>query len=127
MATGFGPDGRPAVFENGGWVSYDRRYRWDGVDWTPIQTASSTGPWLQRAGAVLLVLAVVGYLAYIVVAKDEWYSLGFVVGVIAYFAVLLVIYKIAGRGGCFGAAVRVVVIALAVLRVVAMLRQLAAH
>jgi len=106
-------------------VSDDRRYRWNGVSWTPIQTVSSSGPWLQRAGVVLLVLAVVGYLGYIVVANDEWYSLGFVVGVIAYFAVLLVIYKIAGRGGCFGAAVRVVVIALAVLRVVAMLRQLA--
>jgi hypothetical protein len=125
VATGFGPDGRPAVFENGGWVSDDRRYRWNGLGWTPIQTVSSSGPWLQRAGVVLLVLAAVGYLAYIVVANDEWYSLGFVVGVIAYFAVLLVIYKIAGRAGCFGAAVRVVVIALAVLRVVAMLRQLA--
>ena len=125
MATGFGPDGRPAVFENGGWVSYDRRYRWNGVDWTPIQTSAS-GPWLQRAGVAVLVVAVIGYLAYVVVANDEWYSLGFVVGVIAYFAVLLVIYKIAGRGGCFGAAVRVVVIALAVLRVLAMLRQFAA-
>jgi hypothetical protein len=125
VATGFGPDGRPAVFENGGWVSYDRRYRWNGVDWTPIQT-SATGPCLQRGGVVLLFLAVTGYLAYTVVANDEWYSLGYVVGVIAFFGVLLVIYKIAGRGGCFGAGVRAVVIALAVLRVLAMLRQLAA-
>lgn len=125
MATGFGPDGRPAVFENGGWVSYDRRYRWNGVGWTPIETSAS-GPWLQRAGVVLLFLAVTGYLAYTVVANDAYYSVGYVVGVIAFFGVLWVIYRIAGRGGCFGAAVRVAVIALAVLRVLAMLRQLAA-
>lgn len=125
MATGFGPDGRPAVFENGGWVSYDRRYRWNGVGWTPIQTSAS-GPWLQRASVVVLFLAVTGYLAYTVVANDAYYSVGYVVGVIAFFGVLLVIYRIAGRGGCFGAAVRVAVIALAVLRVLAMMRQLAA-
>jgi len=101
------------------------RYRWNGVGWTPIQTSAS-GPWLQRAGVVLLFLAVTGYLAYTVVANDAYYSVGYVVGVIAFFGVLLVIYRIAGRGGCFGAAVRVAVIALAVLRVLAMLRQLAA-
>jgi len=49
------------------------------------------------------------------------YTLGFYVGVLAYFAVLGAVYWIAGRWGWFGIAVRAIAVGLAIFRVLALL------
>jgi uncharacterized membrane protein (GlpM family) len=50
------------------------------------------------------------------------FSAGFVVGVVAYFAVLGAVYWFVGRLGWFGIVIRAVVVFLAILRVLALLR-----
>jgi hypothetical protein len=128
VSTGIDPDGYPAVFEGGGWVSHDRRYRWNGVGWTPIVQPSTVGPWLKRAGVGLLFLAVIGYTVYSLGANQAEYTAGFIVGMAAYFAVLFVIFRAVGnRWGCFGAGIRIVMIALAALRILAIARVLLPH
>jgi len=123
VGTGIGPDGLPAVFEGGGWVSHDGRYRWNGVSWTPVKQQSVAGPWLQRGGVVVLFLAVVGYAVYTIVSNQAEYTAGYLVGIVVFFALLLVIFRAVGqRWGCFGTAIRVATIALAVLRILALLR-----
>ena len=122
VATGIGPDGLPAVFEGGGWVSHDRRYRWNGTTWTPLKQTSVAGPWFMRAGVVVLFLAVAGYAVYTIVVNQEEYTVGYFVGVVVYFALLFVIFRACDRWGCFGAAIRTAAIALALLRILALLR-----
>jgi len=121
VATGIGPDGLPAVFEGGGWVSHDRRYRWNGAAWTPIKT-SAAGPWLSRAGVLVLFLAVAGYAVYTIVSNEAEYSAGYFVGVVAFFALLFVVYRAVARWGCFGMAIRGATIALALLKILTLLR-----
>jgi len=128
VSTGIGPDGYPAVFEGGGWVSHDRRYRWNGIDWVPIAQPSAVRPWLMRAGVALLLLAVAGYTVYTLGADQSEYTAGFIVGMTLYFAVLFVIYRAVGnRWGCFGAGIRAVMIGLALLRLVAIARFVLFH
>jgi hypothetical protein len=122
MATGIGPDGLPAVFEGGGWVSHDRRYRWNGVSWTPVKQQSVVGPWLERGGVVVLFLAVAGYAVYTIVSNQAEYTAGYFVAVVVFFALLFVVYRAVARWGCFGMAIRGATIVLALLKILTLLR-----
>jgi hypothetical protein len=80
------------------------------------------GPWFMRIGVVILFLVVGGYAVYTIGINQAEYGAGFVTGVILFYAILFFIYRIAGPWGCYGAAVRVGVIGLAVLKAVTLLR-----
>jgi hypothetical protein len=128
VSTGIGPDGYPAVFEGGGWVSHDRRYRWNGVGWTPVKTPSVTGPWLMRVGTWVLFIALGGVAVYTIVSNQAEYSAGYFVGVVAFFGLMFVIFRgLGGRWGCFGAGIRVGVVVLALLRVLNLIAHLQPH
>jgi hypothetical protein len=120
METQPGPDGRPAVFEGGAWVSQDRRFWWDGAAWLPLKRAGSGIP-LVKIVMGLLLLALVGYVAYTTLVTESAYTIGFYVGVIAFFAVLFVVFRFVGRWGCFGIAIRFVCVALALLKVLTLI------
>lgn len=120
MATGIGPDGRPAVFEGGGWVSQDRRFRWNGANWTPVKTPL-VGYWLQRVGASLVFLALVGYVIFTIATTATAYTIGFYVGVVAFFGMIFLIFRLAGRWGVFGVAIRAAAIGLALLKVLTLI------
>lgn len=123
MATGIGPDGLPAVFEAGGWVSHDRRYRWDGAAWTPLKR-SVAGPWFMRAGVVIMFLALAGYVVYTIVSNQAEFTAGFYLGVIAFFATVFVIYRAVGRWGWFGIVIRAGAIGLALIKILTVMRHL---
>jgi len=120
METQLGPDGRPAVFEGGAWVSQDRRFWWDGAAWLPLKRPGAGIP-LVKIGMGLLLLAMIGYVAYTTLATESAYTIGFYVGVIAFFAVLFVAFRFAGRWGWLGLAIRVVCVALAALKVLTLI------
>jgi hypothetical protein len=113
-----GPDGRPAVYEGGAWVSQDRRYFWNGAAWLPAKRAG--GP-LINIGIGLLFLAIIGYAAYTTLATQSAYTIGFYVGVIAFFAALFVVFRFVGRWACFGIVIRGVCVILAVLKILTLI------
>jgi hypothetical protein len=120
MATEIGPDGRPAVFEGGVWMSQDRRFRWNGAAWLPVKGPGAS-PWLMQIGVGLLFLALIGYAVYTMVTTESAFVLGYYVGVILFFAILIAIYRYAGRWGWFGIVVRAGCGVLAVLKVLTLI------
>lgn len=120
MATGIGPDGRPAVFEGGGRVSQDRRFRWNGAVWLPVKS-QLVGYWLQRVGVSIVFLALVGYVIFTLATTATVYSTGFYVGVVAFFAMVFVIFRSVGRWGVLGIAIRAASIGLALLKVLTLI------
>ena len=120
MDAQIGPDGRPAVFEGGAWVSQDRRFWWNGAAWLPLKKAGAGIP-LANLGIGLLFLAIIGYVAYTTLATESAYTIGFYVGVIAFFAVLFVVFRFVGRWGCFGILIRGVCVFLAVLKILTLI------
>ena len=120
MATGIGPDGRPAVFEGGAWLSHDRHFRWNGVDWVPVKSAQ-TAPWLMQIGVGLIFLALIAYLVYTTVTTQSAFVLGYYVGVAVFFVVLIAIYRFVGRWGWIGMVIRAGCGALAVLKILTLI------
>lgn len=120
MATGIGPDGRPAVFEGGGWVSQDRRFRWNGGVWLPVKS-QLVGYWLQRVGVSIVFLALVGYVIVTIATTATVYGIGFYIGVVAFFAMVFVIFRSVGRWGVLGIAIRAASIGLALLKVLTLI------
>ena len=120
MATGIGPDGRPAVFEGGGWVSQDRRFRWNGVVWTPVKTPF-VGYWMHRVGISMVFLALVGYAIFTIATTATAYTIGFYVGILAFFGMLLLVFRSVGRWGVLGVAIRAASIGLALLKVLTLI------
>jgi len=120
MDTQLGPDGRPAVFEGDAWVSQDRRFWWNGAAWLPLKRAGAAIP-LVNIGIVLLILAIIGYVAYTMLATESAFTVGFYVGVIAFFGVVFLVFRFVGRWGWFGIPIRVVCVALALLKVVTLI------
>ena len=106
MDAPFGPDGLPARFDGGAWRSHDGLYWWNGAAWVPAAKKSLAGPWLVKFGSALVLLALLGYAVYATVATESEYAVGYWVGVAAFFAVLLAIYRLAGRWGWFGIVIR---------------------
>jgi hypothetical protein len=106
MDTPFGPDGLPAVFEGGTWRSHDRSFSWNGTAWVPTQRPSAAGQWLVRAGTVVFLVALLGYAIYTTVASNSEFAVAYYLGAVVFFAILLVIYRFAGRWGWFGIMVR---------------------
>jgi hypothetical protein len=121
MDTPVGPDGLPAVFDEGTWHSHDRSFWWDGADWVPAAKESVAGPWLVRIGTIAALVALLGYAIYTTVSTSSEFALGYYVGVVLFFAVLLVLYRFAGRWGGFGALVRAGTIFLALLKVLTLI------
>ena len=115
-----GPDGKPAMFEGGVWVSADRRYRWNGAVWMPVSN-SGVSPWLMRVGIWVLFAALVGYVVFTLFTTTSAYTAGFYVGVAAFFAVLVVVYRFVGRWGCVGIGIRVILAGLALLKIVSLI------
>ena len=120
MATGLGPDGLPAVFEGGAWVSQDRRYYWNGVNWIPIQAPSTAGPLLARVGVFVLFLSVIGYAVYSVISTQTEFAAGYFVGAFVFFLVLIVVFRAVGGWGCCGIAIRGVTVFVAVLKILSL-------
>lgn len=120
MDTPIGPDGLPAVFEGGAWVSHDRRFWWNGAAWFPLKKAGAGSP-LVNLGIGLLFLAIIGYVAYTTLATESAYTVGFYLGVTAFFAVLFVVFRFVGRWGCFGILIRGVCVFLAVLKILTLI------
>jgi hypothetical protein len=117
MDTQVGPDGLPAVFEGGSWFSHDHSFRWTGAAWVPAPKPSVASQWLVRAGTVLFLVALLGYAIYTTVASNSEFAMGYYLGVIIFFAILLVIYRFVGRWGGFGMVIRAGCILLALLKV----------
>jgi hypothetical protein len=115
--TPFGPDGLPAVFEGGTWRSHDGSFVWNGVAWMPATKKPATGSWLIRIGASIVMVALLGYAIYTTVATNSEFAIGYYLGAVIFFAVLLVIYRFAGRWGCFGIVIRAGCFLLALLKV----------
>ena len=101
-----GPDGRPAVFEGGAWHSQDRRFRWTGAAWVATSQPQLASQWMVRIGAGFVLLAALSYAVYTMVATQSAYTVGFYVGVAAFFAVLVAVFRFAGRWGWFGLVIR---------------------
>ena len=118
--TQLGPDGRPALFESGIWLSQDRRFWWNGAAWLPVRR-SGTGFPFANVGLGLLFVAIIGYVAYTTLATESAYTIGFYVGVFAFFAVLFVVFRFAGRWGWLGTIVRVITVALALLKILTLI------
>lgn len=121
MDAPFGPDGLPAVFDGGTWYSHDRGFLWNGSDWVPAAKTSMAGPWLVRIGTIAVLLALLGYAVYTMVSTNSEFAAGYYIGVVLFFAVLVVVYRFAGRWGGLGAFVRAGSIFLALLKVLTLL------
>ena len=116
-----GPDGQPAVFEGGAWVSQDRRYWWNGAAWLPMRKPGAASPWLMRTGVWLLFAALVGYVLYTTFTAASAYTIGFYVGVIAFFAVVFVVFRFVGRWGWVGVVIRAGCAGLALLKILTLI------
>ena len=117
-----GPDGQPAVFEGGVWVSADRRYRWNGAVWLPVSGAGAgVSPWLMRVGTWVLFSALIGYVGFTLFTTTSAYTAGFYVGVAAFFGVTVVVFRFVGRWGCVGTGIRVILVGLALLKIVTLI------
>jgi hypothetical protein len=121
MDTPFGPDGLPAVFEGGTWRSHDRSFSWSGTAWVPIQKPSAAGQWLVRAGTVVFLVALFGYAIYTTVASNSEFAVGYYIGAVVFFAILLVVYRFAGRWGWIGIVVRAGCFLLAALKILTLI------
>lgn len=120
MDTPVGPDGLPAVFDGGAWHSHDRRFRWNGAAWVPTKK-SDAGPWLVRIGVSAIFAALIGYAIYTTITTTSAYTIGYYLGVVAFFATLFVIYRFAGRWGWFGIVIRAGSVFLALLKVLTLI------
>lgn len=120
MDTPFGPDGLPAVFDTGAWRSHDRRFLWNGEAWVPSKT-SAAAPWLIKIGSSVVLLALLGFAVYTMIATQSEYTTGYFVGVVAFFAILVVIYRIVRRLGTFGIGIRAGTILLALLKILTLI------
>ena len=116
MDTPFGPDGLPAVYEGGAWRSHDRSFSWDGMNWVPTPKSSRGRPWLIRLGTVVFMVALLGYAIYTSVASNSEFAVGYYIGAVVFFAILLVVYRFAGRWGWFGILIRAGCFLLALLK-----------
>jgi hypothetical protein len=75
MDTPFRPDGLPAVFDGGAWRSHDRRFFWNGATWVPAKT-SAAAPWLMKIGTSVVLLALLGFAVYTMIATQSEYTTG---------------------------------------------------
>lgn len=121
MATGLGPDGFPAEFIGGAWVSHDRRFYWNGVAWIPIQAPSQSGPVLARVGVFIAFVAAIGYVVYSVFSTQSAYTTGYFVGAFAFFVVLIVVYRAVGGWGWLGIVIRALTVAVGLLKILTLL------
>ena len=55
------------------------------------------------------------------IAADPYYNMGYVIGAVLFFVVLVLIYKFAGRWGWFGVLIRMACAILVAFRVMALL------
>jgi len=123
VETGFGPDGRPAVFDGSGWLSADGRHRWNGAAWIPIaRQRFGASPWLTRIGVALFFFAVVAYAVYTTVANESEFVLGYYAGLLVFFGLAILIFRAAGNWGWFGILVRMAMGGLMLLRLLALWR-----
>jgi hypothetical protein len=120
MDTPFGPDGLPAVFDGGAWRSHDRRLLWNGAAWVPVK-ASASAPWLMKIGTGVVLLALLGFAVYTMISTQSEYTTGYFVGVVAFFAILIAIYRFVRRLGTFGIGIRAVTVVLALLKILTLL------
>jgi hypothetical protein len=121
MDAPFGPDGLPAVFDGGTWQSHDRSFWWNGTDWVPAAKKSVAGQWLVRIGTTAVLVALLGYAVYTTISSSSEFAVGYYLGVIIFFGILVVIYRFSGRWGGFGTIVRAGSIFLALLKVLTLL------
>ena len=120
MDAPFGPDGLPAVFDGGAWCSHDRRFWWNGAAWVPA-TKSAGGSWLVKIGIILMLLALLGYAIYTTIATKSEFTIAYSIGVVIFFAILVAIYRFAGRWGWFGILIRAGCFVLALLKVLTLI------
>jgi hypothetical protein len=116
MDAPIGPDGFPAVFDGGTWHSHDHSFWWNGVDWVPANKSAS-GSWLVRIGTSFVLLALLGYAVYTMIATSSEFAVGYYAGVALFFA----IFRFAGRWGGFGTLIRAGSILLALLKILTLI------
>jgi hypothetical protein len=121
MDTPVGPDGWPAVFQDGRWHSRDGSLWWNGAAWVPTNKKSTAGSWLVRIGASIVLVALLGYAVYTTVASNSEFAVGYYLGAAVFFAILFVIYRWAGRWGWFGIMIRGGCFLLAALKVLTLI------
>jgi hypothetical protein len=63
MATELGPDGQPPRFTGAAWVSQDGRWFWNGAAWQPVVRRGFRLSWRVIALAVVVMVALFGFLA----------------------------------------------------------------
>ena len=83
----------------------------------PTPKSSAAGPWLIRIGTIVFMVALLGYAIYTTVATNSEFAVGYYVGAVVFLAILVVIYRFAGRWGWFGIVVRASCFLLALLKV----------
>ena len=114
--TQIGPNGQPAIFDSGIWYSSDRRHVWDGSSWVRSQR-SGDGLSFAHVGFAGLFLAVIAYAGYTLVnARNAAFDIGFYLGALAFFGVIVAVFLIAGRWGWVGGVVRVLCVGLALFK-----------
>ena len=115
------PDGLLAVFDGGTWRSHDGSLLWNGAEWVPVKKQPVAGPWLVRIGTSIVLVALLGYAVYTTIASNSEFAVGYYLGAVIFFGILLVIFRFAGRWGGFGTVVRAGSIFLALLKVLTLL------
>jgi hypothetical protein len=118
--TQIGPDGQPAIFDGGAWYSSDRRYEWDGSDWVRSHRPGE-GLSFAHVGFAAIFVSVIAYAIYTMVSTESVFKLGFYLGAISFFGVLLLVFLFAGRWGWIGSIVRVLCVGLALLKFVTLI------
>lgn len=76
---------------------------------------------MARIGLVALVVALLGYVVYTIVATKSEYAIGYYVGLLVFFGLIVAVFRFAGRWGCFGIVIRGIVVILGVLRILALI------
>jgi hypothetical protein len=82
---------------------------------------SASGSWLVRIGTSFVLLALLGYAVYTMIATSSEFAVGYYAGVAVFFAILFVIFRFAGRWGGFGTLIRAGSILLALLKVLTLI------
>lgn len=118
-----GPDGQPAEFRGTAWVSRDGRYFWNGAVWQAVPQARfafASSKLIVGLGVALIGVAGVFAWPYLGITGDP-YVIGYYVGILVFFGLMFVIYRFVGRWAVLGLAIRMIIGALVILKVLTLI------
>ena len=119
-----GPDGRPAVFRGSAWVSSDGQHFWNGAEWQPMARAVTVPRGLiVGLGAAILGIAILFLYPYLGLhtSGNTAFEAGYYIGVLAFFAIVIAVFRFAGRWGTIGILIRMFCGLLALLKILTLI------